>query len=215
MDGNLHPGYAMNWNLSAQYQLSTNNIIKLTYQGSAGVDLVESWNNNVFPTSFGANNPALRAAALAAPQNYLPYTQFGAINYMSNTGHSTYHSGTVQFLKRYSQGVVLNSFYTFSKAINGCANDYGQCTYSSSSANPGAGTAVAPVENRNLNKARATYGRTHVFVSSATYELPVGKGRHFLSHSNRFLDLLVGGYDLAWIQSFESGNPFSFTFTNS
>ena len=73
MDGHLHPGYAMNWNTSVQYQLSTNNIFKFTYQGSAGVDLVESWNNNVFPTSFGANNPALRAAAFAAPQNYLPY----------------------------------------------------------------------------------------------------------------------------------------------
>src|SRR5258708_26765666 len=204
----------MNWNASLQYQLGENNLIKFSYQGSAGVDLVESWNNNLFPTSFGANDPALRAAAFAAPQNYLPYTQFGQINTMSNTGHSTYHAGTVQFLKRYSQGLVLNSFYTYSKAINDCDNDYGQCSYSSSSANSGAGTAVAPVENRNLNKARATYDRTHVFVTSATYELTLGKGRHFLNH-NKFLDFLVGGYDLAWIQSFESGNPFSFTFTGS
>jgi hypothetical protein len=202
MDSHLHPGYAMNWNISLQYQLATNSLLKFTYQGSAGVDLVESWNINLFPTSFGANDPALRAAAFAAPQNYLPYTQFGAINYMSNTGHSTYHSGTVQFQKRYSQGLVVNSFYTYSKAINGCDNDYGVCS------------AVAPVENRNLSKARATYDRTHVFVTSATYELPVGKGRRFLNH-NKVLDFLVGGYEIAWIQSFESGNPFSFTFTNS
>jgi Carboxypeptidase regulatory-like domain/TonB dependent receptor/TonB-dependent Receptor Plug Domain len=202
LDGNLHPGYVMNWNLSAQYQLGTNNLLKFTYQGSAGVDLVESWNINVFPTSFGANNPTLRAAAFAAPQNYLPYTQFGAINYMSNTGHSTYHSGTVQFQKRYSQGLVLNSFYTYSKAINDCDNDYGVCT------------GVAPVENRNLNKARATYDRTHVFVTSATYELPIGRGRKFLNN-NKYLDLAIGGYDLSWIQSFMSGNPFGFTFTNS
>ena len=202
MDSHLHPGYAMNWNGSVQYQLSNNNILKLTYQGSAGVDLVESWNNNVFPTSFGANNPALRAAAFAAPQNYLPFPQFGSINYMSNTGHSTYHSGTVQFQKRYSQGLVVDSYYTYSKAIDDCDNDYGVCT------------GVAPVEDRNLNKARATYDRTHVFVTSFTYELPVGKGRHFLNH-NKFLDYLVGGYELAWIQSIESGNPFSFTFANS
>jgi Carboxypeptidase regulatory-like domain/TonB dependent receptor/TonB-dependent Receptor Plug Domain len=202
MDGNLHPGYVMNWNASVQYQLGTNNLLKLTYQGSAGVDLVESWNNNVFPTSFGAGDPALHAAAFAAPQNYLPFPQFGAINYMSNTGHSTYHSGTVQFQKRYSQGLVLNSYYTYSKAINDCDNDYGVCT------------GVAPVENRNLNKARASYDRTHVFVTSATYDLPVGKGRRFLNH-NKWLDLLVGGYDLAWIQSIESGNPFGFTFANS
>jgi hypothetical protein len=202
MDGNLHPGYAMNWNVSLQYQLGLNNLLKFTYQGSAGVDLVESWNVNVFPTSFGANNPALRASAFAAPQNYLPFSQFGAINYMSNTGHSTYHSGTVQFLKRYSQGLVLDSFYTYSKAINDCDNDYGVCT------------GVAPVENRNLNKARASYDRTHVFVTSVTYELPVGKGRRFLNN-NKYLNFFLGDYDLAWIQSIESGNPFGFTFVNS
>ncbi len=202
MDGNLHPGYAMNWNTSIQYQLSNNNILKLTYQGSAGVDLIESWNTNLFGTSFGANNPALRAAAFAAPQNYLPYPQFGAINYMSNTGHSTYHSGTVQFQKRYSQGLVVNSFYTFSKAIDDCDTDTGTCT------------GVAPVENRNLNKGRAGYDRTHVFVTSFTYELPVGQGRKFVNH-NKWLDYLIGGYELAWIQSVESGNPFGFTYSNS
>jgi hypothetical protein len=202
MDGNLRPGYAMNWNASIQYQLSTNNILKFTYQGSAGVSLVESWNVNVFPTSFGANDPALRAAAFATPQNYLPFPQFGSINYMSNTGHSTYHSGTVQFQKRYSQGLVVNSYYTFSKAIDDCDTDYGTCT------------GVAPVENRNLNKARAGYDRTHVFVTSFDYELPIGQGRRFLNHS-KFLDYLVGGYELAWIQSVESGNPFGFTFSNS
>lgn len=202
MDSNLHPGYAMNWNFSLQYQLSNNNIFKLTYQGSAGVDLVESWNNNVFPTSLGANDPALRAAAFANQQSFLPYPQFGAINYMSNTGHSSYHSATAQFQKRYSQGLVLNSFYTFSKALDDCDNDYGTCT------------GVAPVENRNLNKARAGYDRTHVFVTSATYELPLGKGRKWLNH-NKFLDYAVGGYEIAWIQTIESGNPFGVTFVNS
>ena len=43
---------------------------------------------------------------------------------MSNTGYSTYHSGTAQLQKRYLQGLVLNSYYTYSKAINDCDNDY-------------------------------------------------------------------------------------------
>ena len=41
-----------------------------------------------------------------------------------------------------------------------------------------------------------------MFVASCTYELPVGKGRHFMNHS-RVLDYLIGGYELAWIQTFE------------
>jgi hypothetical protein len=192
----------MNWNATVEYQFSTNNLLKLMYQGSAGVHLVESWNYNLLPTDFGADNPSLRAAAFAAPQNYLPYTQFGSINYMSNTGHSTWHAGTIQFQKRYSQGIVLNSFYTFSKALDDCDSDSGTCS------------GVAPKTNRNLNKARAGYDRRHVFVTNVVYELPVGKGRHFINH-NRALDYVIGGWELAWVESIETGNPFGFSFTNS
>ena len=185
-----------------EYQVSANNLVKIMYQGSAGIHLVESWNINRFPTDFGADNPALQSAALAATQNYLPYPQFGTINYMSNTGHSSYHAGTVQFQNRYSQGLVLSSFYTFAKTLDDCDSDSGTCT------------GVAPVTDRNLNKGRAGFDRHHTFMTSATYELPIGKGRHFLNH-NRVLDFLIGGYDLAWIQTVMTGNPFGFSFTNS
>jgi hypothetical protein len=108
----------------------------------------------------------------------------------------------VQFQKRYSQGLVLNTFYTFSKALDDCDSESGTCS------------GVAPIANRNLNKARAGYDRSHVIVANATYELPVGKGRQFVNH-NRVLDFLIGGYELAWIQTFETGNPFGVSFTNS
>jgi hypothetical protein len=202
MVGNLHPGYVMNWNGTAEYQVSPNNLFKLMYQGSAGVHLIESWNINVFPTSFGAGNPTLQSAALAATQNYLPYPQFGTVTQMANTGHSTYHAGTVQFQKRYSQGLVLDTFYTMSKAIDDCDSDYGSCT------------GVAPTTDRELNKGRAGYDRHQVFVTSATYNLPIGKGRHFLNHS-RVLDFLIGGYNIAWVQTFMTGNPMSFSFTDN
>ena len=97
LDPTLHPGYVLNWNATVEYQISTNNLLKVFYSGSAGVHLVESWNINAFPTNFGADNPALQAAAFANTQAYLPYPQFGSINHMANTGHSSYHSGTVQF----------------------------------------------------------------------------------------------------------------------
>ncbi|MDQ2898259.1 MAG: TonB-dependent receptor [Acidobacteriota bacterium] len=202
LDPNLHPGYAMNWNVTVEYQISANNLLTLTYQGSAGVDLVESWNVNAFPHSLGANDPALRAAAFAAPQNYLPYPQFGNINRMSNTGHSTFHAGTIQYQKRYAQGLLLNSFYTFSKAIDDCDTDYGVCT------------GVEPVTNRGLNKGRAGFDMRHRFVTSAIYELPFGKGRHFLNRGG-VVNAFLGGYEISWIQTVETGNPFGFSYTNS
>ena len=68
----------------------------LTYQGSAGVGLINNWEYNTFPIDFGANDPALRAAAFAAPQNYRPFPHFGSITMRSNFGHSTYHGGLDQ-----------------------------------------------------------------------------------------------------------------------
>ena len=202
LDPSLHPGYVLNWNVTVEYQVSANNLFKVFYSGSTGVHLVESWNANAFGTNFGANNPALQAAAFANTQAYLPYPQFGTIQHMANTGHSSYHAGTIQYSKRYSQGLVVDSFYTYSKALDDCDSDYGTCT------------GVSPILDRNLNKARAGYDMRHRFVTSFSYELPVGKGRQFRNKGG-FLDYLIGGYDLSWIQTVDTGNPFGFTFANS
>ena len=202
LDPALHPGYVLNWNFTVEYQISANSLLKVFYQGSTGVDLIENWNVNAFPTDFGANNPALQSAAFANTQAYLPYPQFGTITQLSNTGHSSFHSGTVQYSKRYSHGLVLDSFYTYSKALDDCDTDGTTCT------------GVAPMTDRNLNKGRASFDMRHRFVTSATYELPVGKGRRFLNRGGP-LNFIFGGYDISWIQTVDTGNPFSFSFANS
>jgi hypothetical protein len=176
-------------------------MVEADYQGSAGIGLIERWNANVFPVDLGRGNPALQATIFSNQQAYRPYPQFGDILLRSNFGHSTYHSGTIRMAKRYSQGLVLNTFYTYSKAIDSQDND-----------NDGSG--VAPLQNRSLEKARAGYDRTHRLNVVGTYELPVGKGRHFMNRGG-IMNVLLGGYEIAGIQTLESGNPMTFSFTNS
>jgi hypothetical protein len=202
LDPTLHPGYVLSWNATVEYQVSANNLFKVFYQGSAGNHLIESWNINAFNTDFGASNPVVQAAAFANPQAYLPYPQFGSINHLANTGHSSFHAGTVEYSKRYSNGLTMDSFYTYAKALDDCDSDSGTCT------------GIAPVSDRNLNKGRAGYDQRHRFVTNAVYELPVGKGRHFMNRGG-FLDYLLGGYDISWIQTVATGNTFGFTFANS
>ena len=191
----------MNWDLSTQYQISRTYVLEFLYQGSAGVGLIENWNVNTFPVNYGANNPALRAAAFAAPQNYLPFPNFGAINYRSNFGHSTYHGGTVRLERRFAQGLIFQTFFTYSKAIDSQDTD-----------NSGGG--VAPIQDRSLEKARAGYDRGKRYFSSITYELPVGKGRHFLNRGG-WLNTVIGGWQTAWDIDWESGAPLNFSFANS
>jgi hypothetical protein len=201
-DPNLRNPYTMNWNMSIQYQLADNYLVEGSYQGSAGVGLVERWETNTFPIDFGANDPALRNAAFAASQNYRPFSAFGNIPTMSNFGHSTFHSGTIKLEKRYSRGMFFNAFYTWSKSINSQDTDT-------------SGAGVAPLQNRGLEKGRAGYDRNHRFIGVINWELPYGKGRKWGSGMGPVTNAILGGWELSWIQTLESGNPLTFSFANS
>ena len=68
--------------------------------------------------------------------------------------------------------------------------------------------------NRRLEKARAGYDVAHRSVTYATYELPIGKGRKWMNGGG-FKDYLLGGWNLSWIQTFQSGTPVTFTIAGS
>ncbi len=201
-DPNLRNPYTLNWNGGLQYEFSPNYLIDVSYQGSAGVGLLERWELNTFPVDFGANDPALRNQVFAASQNYRPFNQFGNIPMRSNFGHSSFHSGTVKLEKRMSKGLYFDTFYTFSKTIDSQDND-------------NSGTGVAPLQNRGLEKGRAGYDRNHRFIGVINWELPIGQNHKFFSGMGSLANALLGGWELSWIQTLESGNPLTFSFANS
>ncbi len=200
-DPNLRNAYSMNWNGTVQRELAQNYLLEVSYQGSAGVGLIENWNINTFPIDFARNNATLQNQVLAASQNFRPFPHFGNIMMRSNFGHSTFHSGTAKLERRYARGMFFSTFYTFSKAINSQDTD-------------NAGSGVAPIQNRSLEKGRAGYDRNHRWISTINWELPMGKNKKF-SPSNRAVNWMLSGFELSWIQTFESGNPLNFTFQNS
>jgi hypothetical protein len=200
-DPNLRNPYTINWNGSVQYEFTRDYLVEFSYQGSAGNGLIERWQYNTFPIDFGAGNPTLQNAVFAAPQNYRPFAHLGDVFLRSNFGHSTFHSGTLKLEKRLSKGVFFNTFYTFSKCINSQDTD-------------NAGSGVAPVQNRDLEKARCGYDRNHRFIGVVNYELPFGKGKRF-ANGGGWTNWIVGGLEVSWIQTIESGNPINFTFGNS
>jgi hypothetical protein len=200
-DSNMRNPYSMNWHTGVQYELTTDYLLEVSYQGSSGTGLLERWQTNTFPIDIGANNAALRAEVFRVPQNFRPFSHFGDVNMRSNFGHSTFHAGTVKLDKRFSQGLLFSTFYTFGKAIDSQDGD-----------NDGSG--VAPIQNRRLEKALAGFNRKHRYVGVMNYELPLGQGKKFLSRGGAW-NKFFGGYSIGWIQYFESGNPLNFSFANS
>jgi hypothetical protein len=198
-DPNMRMPYIMNWSGGFQWNFKQNWLIEATYQGSRGVRLLNGWDINQIPLNISSDQNVLRTI-FQSNQNYKPYPQFGTIRHFSNYGDNSYHGVTFRGEKRYSAGLVLNAFYTFSKALNNGDSD--------------GDVSGITFYNRALEKGRANYDIRHRFVSVMTYELPFGKGRKFMNHGG-FVNTLLGGWDLAYTQTLQSGPPFTVSFAGS
>jgi opacity protein-like surface antigen len=198
-DPNMRMPYVMNWSGGFQWNFSANWLLEVMYQGSRGVRLLNNWDINQIPLDI-SNDPNVLRTIFQSAQNYKPYPQFGAIQHYSNYGDNSYHGTTWRVEKRYSQGLQMNAFYTFSKALNNGDND--------------GGVGGITYYNRSLEKARANYDIRHRFVSVLTYELPFGRGRALMNRGG-ILNHLLGGWDFAWTQTFQSGPPLTVNFAGS
>ena len=59
------------------------------------------------------------------------------------------------------------------------------------------------------------FNRTLSFVQSYVYQLPFGKGKHFLNSGPRGLDKIVGGWQLEGILTVMTGLPFTVTYSST
>ncbi|MCX6612713.1 MAG: TonB-dependent receptor, partial [Acidobacteria bacterium] len=198
-DPNMRLPYVAMWSFGVQRQVSKSWLFELLYQGSSGVGLLNNWDINVVPLNISTDTAVLNQV-FNATQNYKPYRQFGSIQHYSNYGHNSHHSGTVRAEKRYGQGLTLTSFYQYGKTLNDGDDDGGR-------------TGIT-YYNRQLEKARASYDIRHRFVTVATYELPFGKGRKWMSGGG-FKNYIFGEWDFAGTQTMQSGPPFNVTFAGS
>jgi hypothetical protein len=198
VDPNRHNPYTMNWNFSVQYGLSSNYLVSVEYTGNRGVNNTESWsiNNVTYDWAWNLYTTNLTGfnAFVANTQNYRPFTNFGSISYMTNGANSNFHSGTAKIEKRYSYGLSFLAYYTFSKGIDSSTGDWNL--------------------NRLLDRSRSSYDRTHEFVSSMNYEIPIGKGRKWMNRGG-ILNTLIGGFDMVWMYTISSGNPATWSFGGS
>jgi hypothetical protein len=116
---------------------------------------------------------------------------------LDNTGRYDYNGLQVEVRRRFSGGLSFQANYTFQKTLtNFPGTDQRRFEFELDARRP------------ELEYARAQTDVTHVFNFNSIYELPFGRGKRFLSGSSRWLDLLVGGWQLNTIVKVQSGTPF-------
>jgi hypothetical protein len=140
------------------------------------------------------------AFAITRPLSDRPFPNWNAVFTRASGATAHYDALQLEVNRRYSHGVSFTSTYTLAKNLA----DNGGPVPSEFPPERGTGRAA------NLYDRRAEYGndyatRRHRWISTAVVDLPIGRGRRFASSANRFVEAVLGGWQLAAIFLLQSG----------
>ena len=216
--------YSVRWNFGIQHEITQHTLLEITYIGNHGVHIPVTYTNlNGIPrrylsalpirdqavvntlsatsanpfrglqTSTGSNS-TITAAQLVSPYPQFPFGSAangssgssGVIEQDANVGSSYFNSLNVRLQQRLSHGLSLNFNLMRSKGID-------QTTWLNDS---------DPAPERRISP----FFRPWRVVTTLTYELPFGRGKHFAIRS-RALDFAFGGWQLANTYLYQMGGP--------
>jgi hypothetical protein len=188
----IHTPYTQTFNLTTQYQFSAHNSFQASYVGTTGRHL-----DNL--TQHNSISEILPPGLSQTP--YLPLPSFSANStYERFNGESSYNSLQATF-QRDMRGMTMLWDYTYSKCLSN------QRTQSSAASGYRAqwlpGFGISPDYNV------CDTDTTHVVHLAGTNDLPFGHGRQFMNHSSALVDSFLGGWNVNYIFSYQSGQPFS------
>jgi hypothetical protein len=144
-----------------------------------------------------------------SPFFFRPYPQFsGALNVIDSNDFSFYNALEVQLSRRFSQGLSFQAAYTLAKSMDTRSFDPALTVLGRGTTQTASNTPYN-IHDRRLNYARSDFDRRHAFQGYVVYDLPLGKGRRFLTDVPTFVDRLVGGFEVAGSFILQSGRPFT------
>lgn len=193
------------FNVIVQRQLTSTMSVEAGYVGNRG--------RNVFAgdgPAINVNQPTLVGFPNVPTNNRRPFFADGVTNdlglggpfgwtqgidFFCNCANNAYDSLQAKFNKQFSAGYSVKANYTLQRQVQE-SGDY----------------FLYDVE---MNKGPADWDRTHGFVLSLVAELPVGRGRPYLSSISPVADAILGGWQLNTNTIVQSGLPFSVSYRDA
>jgi hypothetical protein len=114
--------------------------------------------------------------------------------YFGNDADNKYNALQIKAEKRTSYGLQFLAHYTYSRAY---AYD----------------AAYFDVE-KSVAWGPNPFNRNSVFVANTIYELPIGRGKHFMTDASRVVDFIIGGWQVTNTLTWGSGLPFTPSLAN-
>jgi len=222
--------YTQTWSLGFQREFPGAVVFEANYVGTKGTRLnyfVNDWNtlgpdvaawptdqiaalNNLVPNPFYGiiTDPAAgEGPQVAAYQLLRPFPQFGQVRPTPPpVGNSIYHALQIRVEKRMSNGLQLLVTYTNAKAIDDCSTAGGDVL--------GGNPMVQDPNRRFLERSVSGFDIPQTFQFSYVYDLPWGRGRHWGTNWNKWVNGFLGGWQTNGIWRFDNGQPIQLALSN-
>ncbi|MFZ0711385.1 MAG: TonB-dependent receptor [Terrimicrobiaceae bacterium] len=200
----FRPALIQQFGLNVQYEIRRNLLLEVGYVGTRGVHQVRTLLTNQALNASPSNpirgqpdntvaNIVLRVPVLGIPTEGLQLVESG--------GNSWYNGLEVSLTKQFSRGLQFLASYTFSKSLD------------TDGANIN-GTAAGNTDTRGDQNSprqrwgRSSFNRPNRFVFSMVYALPS-------SYSTKFERAAFGGWSVAAVGTFQSGDAITVIYNNS
>ena len=226
---NYHTPYVNNWNFTVSWQAQKSTVIEAAYTGSMGIHLfmgqedLNPKNSGLITAELAANtntigtiaDPLRRknpfTGAMLAVQNGTlgsPYLGFSTLNlWFDSSGNSIRHAGYISVLHRVGRGLTFNANYTYSKSIDDASSAGGDKNILSAVNGQVQGQVIFGA-TRSSDRSVSTFDQRHIIHGTASYDLPCGRGRQYLSGISRPLDWAIGGWTVTSLARINSGFPY-------
>jgi hypothetical protein len=223
----LLPGISMGTTLAADYPpdlvrtanatieqpFADGSVLRVTYVFTHGENLDQNYQYNNAPSTYvwettTGTTPPTGALASVATRPYDRTTWGGSVMSVK-TGWSNDSALQINYQRPFKHGVAYQAFYVYSRAFRVGGNTFrDNVIYPAQNFAPGVlpagmdtGTILNP--SRALNRYENYHVDTAIPLHRVSFngivELPVGKGKRFLGNSGKFLNALLGGYQVAFV----------------
>jgi Carboxypeptidase regulatory-like domain/TonB dependent receptor len=202
--------YSINWNLGVQHSFAKDFTAEIRYVGTRGVHLdVQNRINRRSLVSDQAFLPTFlqqpsqgeldglttTLAGLKAPGSFIPdfaNAGFNVNNIVADSplGYSIYHGLQTQLNRRFSNGLMFQAAYTYSRNIDNSTADFFTSNL----------TPRRPQDFQNWDAERSVspLSRAHRFTLAAVYDLP------YFKQGNWFMRNIVGNWGFSPVYTYES-----------
>lgn len=187
------------YNITFQWEFMKNLSFEGAYVGNRGTNVFVGDNpelNINQPTLAGFGTLSTNARRPCFNGNVTSFVPCGAFGwtqdiflYQGYRANNQYNSMQLKLTKRFSDGFSFLTHYTWQVAKNHDGNYYN----------------IDP----SVNYGRANFERTHNFVLSQLFELPIGKGKKFFGGMGRAANAFLGGWQINSNTTIQSGFHFN------